>query len=97
LLQEEVDYQDIDWWSKYYASIGETEKCQKYLNKDMDKIAVSKQNVTFQKLMFFYVISPQVYTNALQFNFFQICKCIRKKKSRAVQNLNSCPQHTNTN
>ncbi|XP_060557298.1 dysferlin-like isoform X3 [Ruditapes philippinarum] len=38
--EEEVDYQDIDWWSKYYASIGETEKCQKYLNKDMDKIAV---------------------------------------------------------
>jgi len=36
----ETDYEDIDWWSKYYASIGDNEKCQKYLEKDLDKIDV---------------------------------------------------------
>ena len=41
ILQEEIDYEDIDWWSKYYASIGENEKCLKYLEKDLDKIMVS--------------------------------------------------------
>ena len=45
-LQEEVDYEDIDWWSKYYASIGDTEKCAKYLEKGMDKITVSRRNFT---------------------------------------------------
>ncbi|XP_074642408.1 myoferlin-like [Tubulanus polymorphus] len=32
--------EDIDWWSKYYASIGELEKCKKYLDMGYDKIEV---------------------------------------------------------
>ena len=41
-FQEEIDNEDIDWWSKYYASIGDTEKCAKYLEKGMDKLIVSR-------------------------------------------------------
>ena len=33
--------EDIDWWSKYYASVGELDKCKMYLEKGFDKIQVS--------------------------------------------------------
>jgi hypothetical protein len=39
--QEEVVEEDIDWWSKFYASIGEMEKAGQYLDKGYDKIMVS--------------------------------------------------------
>ena len=32
--------EDIDWWSKYYASIGELDKCKMYLESGYDKIQV---------------------------------------------------------
>lgn len=38
--KEEVDYTDIDWWSKYYASIGDREKCAKYLDRGLDTVAI---------------------------------------------------------
>lgn len=31
---------DIDWWSKFYASLGEVDKCSKYLEHGYDKIQV---------------------------------------------------------
>jgi len=30
----------IDWWSKYYASIGETGRCRHYIELGYDKIQV---------------------------------------------------------
>ncbi|KAK2145131.1 hypothetical protein LSH36_700g01069 [Paralvinella palmiformis] len=35
----EVD-EDIDWWSKYYASTGELDKCKQYLEQGYDKLQV---------------------------------------------------------
>jgi hypothetical protein len=32
--------QDIDWWSKYYASTGDVEKSEQYLSLGYDKLQV---------------------------------------------------------
>jgi hypothetical protein len=34
------DEEDIDWWSKFYASTGDMRKCGNYLNKGYEKITV---------------------------------------------------------
>jgi hypothetical protein len=33
--------EDIDWWCKFFASLGETKKCGSYLSKGYEKITVS--------------------------------------------------------
>lgn len=30
----------IDWWSKFYASVGDIEKCGPYLKKEYDTLKV---------------------------------------------------------
>ncbi len=37
---EEVE-EEIDWWSKYYASVGELDKCRQYLEQGYDKLQVN--------------------------------------------------------
>jgi len=32
---------EMDWWSKYYASKGETDKCSHYLEQGYDTIQVT--------------------------------------------------------
>ena len=41
LQPDPVVDEEIDWWSKYYASTGQTHKCRKYVEKGQDKIEVS--------------------------------------------------------
>ena len=38
--QSELAEEDIDWWSKYYASTGELDKCKSYLENGYDKLQV---------------------------------------------------------
>lgn len=30
----------MDWWSKFYASVGDTEKCGQYIQKGYDTLKV---------------------------------------------------------
>jgi len=39
-LIQPPDTTDIDWWCKYYASIGENDKCQKYIEQGFDSLMV---------------------------------------------------------
>ncbi|XP_056005335.1 dysferlin-like isoform X11 [Ostrea edulis] len=44
--------EEIDWWSKYYASTGQTHKCRKYVEKGHDKIEIYEtplEDVEFTK------------------------------------------------
>ncbi|XP_071949270.1 myoferlin-like isoform X3 [Antedon mediterranea] len=40
LLSSDVLEEEIDWWSKYYGSIGDKEKCGSYLEKGYDTIKI---------------------------------------------------------
>ncbi|KAM6923228.1 myoferlin [Lycodopsis pacificus] len=39
-LQAELEEEAVDWWSKFYASVGEEEKCGPYLKKGYDTLHV---------------------------------------------------------
>lgn len=38
--KKEVSEEFLDWWSKFFASIGDEEKCGEYLNKGYKKMTV---------------------------------------------------------
>ncbi|XP_033469329.2 myoferlin isoform X1 [Epinephelus lanceolatus] len=39
-LQAEMEDEAVDWWSKFYASVGEQQKCGPYLKKGYDTLQV---------------------------------------------------------
>ena len=41
-MKESLVDDEIDWWSKYYASIGEKAKSHTYMEKGYDKMKVSE-------------------------------------------------------
>ncbi|ROL41004.1 Myoferlin [Anabarilius grahami] len=44
-LLEAQEKETVDWWSKFYASVGESEKCRPYLDKGYDKLEVYKNEL----------------------------------------------------
>ncbi|XP_059215641.1 myoferlin [Centropristis striata] len=44
-LQAEMVEEAVDWWSKFYASVGEQEKCGPYLKKGYDTLQVYKSDL----------------------------------------------------
>lgn len=43
--KEEVTGEFLDWWSKFYASIGDEEKCGEFLSKGYEKMTVMSYSV----------------------------------------------------
>lgn len=41
---QELIEEDIDWWSKFYASLGDYDKCGDYIERGYDKIVVRPYN-----------------------------------------------------
>ena len=41
--QQELIEEDIDWWSKFYASIGDYDKSGDYIERGYDKMIVRQQ------------------------------------------------------
>ncbi|KAK6186023.1 hypothetical protein SNE40_008141 [Patella caerulea] len=63
--KEDLVDDEIDWWSKYYASIGETNKCKKYMEKGYDKIKIYKTDLE----------KDEVFKNFTDFcNTFSLCR-----------------------
>jgi len=56
----------IDWWSKYYASIGETDKCRHYLELGYDKM-----QVPYSRCHYAAVLAGS--NNALGRSSFSVC------------------------
>lgn len=50
ILQEK---ETIDWWSKFYASVGEHEKCGPYIQKGYDTLKVSSEHLVTKLLYIF--------------------------------------------
>ena len=57
--KEEVTEEFLDWWSKFYASIGDEEKAGEYINEGYEKMTVS-----FELLICnLNINSPALYTS----------------------------------
>ncbi|XP_076821667.1 myoferlin-like isoform X3 [Clavelina lepadiformis] len=48
-LKTTIRKEEIDWWSKYYASIGETDKCGDFDKSGLDKIKIYKNELEKQE------------------------------------------------
>ena len=49
-----ADLEDIDWWCKYYTSIGENDKAMKYVELGFDSVRVSNLILIFLWLVSSY-------------------------------------------
>lgn len=59
---KELIEEDIDWWCKYYASMGSKKMCGSYLRKGYSKLVV-----------IFFLFRPLTLHQDLTFNEFFFC------------------------
>lgn len=64
--------EDIDWWSKYYASMGEFNKCRKYREMGYDTLMVSDLIGHLLAIYLFYLFIISESENNL-FYFTVLC------------------------
>ena len=53
--------EDIDWWSKYYASVGRLDKCRQYVELGYDKLQVSGVYTNFHFILNSFVINYKYF------------------------------------
>ena len=53
VFQDIIEEDNLDWWSKYFASADEIEKCGKFLEKGHKTIQVIKSYVCNGRIKFF--------------------------------------------
>jgi len=74
LILQQLIEEDIDWWCKFYASLGDAKKCGTYLAKGYDKLVVYNQELESAKKF-------QGFTD-----FCQTFKMLRGKSSATAEN-----------
>lgn len=47
--------EDIDWWSKYYASLSDYDKCGDYIERGYDKIIVCTYEIIVAFPWYFFI------------------------------------------
>ena len=64
---QELVEEDIDWWSKYYASLSDYDKCGDYIERGYDKIIVCtyKNNYCFSLAFFISLVRINIGTSNL--------------------------------
>ena len=52
---QELVEEDIDWWSKYYASLSDYDKCGDYIERGYDKIIVCTYEIIVAFPWYFFI------------------------------------------
>lgn len=57
---QELVEEDIDWWSKYYASLSDYDKCGDYIERGYDKIIVCTYEIIVAFPWYFLSVSYEL-------------------------------------
>ena len=57
---QELVEEDIDWWSKYYASLSDYDKCGDYIERGYDKIIVCTYEIIVAFPWYFSSVSYEL-------------------------------------
>lgn len=65
--KEEIPGESLDWWSKFFASIGDEEKCGEFLNLGYKKMTVISLASFRQRGIILTVQYKYIFSNPLSF------------------------------